>query len=149
MCEPVIPPAQSDTLETGRLVQRLKQSGDPVKNGDVPAGVETDKAIMDVEAFHDGYLVCPLAPPDAGIPVGSVIAHVGDSPQPAPEGQVSVGEKKPVKETNIAPKGQEKEKQEKNAARFLQTLSGNLSSPESISAEPTDNAQPSLQGETS
>jgi pyruvate/2-oxoglutarate dehydrogenase complex dihydrolipoamide acyltransferase (E2) component len=32
-----------------------------VKKGESVADVETDKAVMDVEAFHDGYLAGPLA----------------------------------------------------------------------------------------
>jgi pyruvate dehydrogenase E2 component (dihydrolipoamide acetyltransferase) len=35
--------------------------GDPIKKGDTIAEVETDKAVMEVTAFHDGYLAGPLA----------------------------------------------------------------------------------------
>ena len=49
-------PALSDTMNDGRLVKWTKKSGDRVKKGESIAEVETDKAVMDVEAFHDGYL---------------------------------------------------------------------------------------------
>ena len=53
-------PALSDTMGAGRLVKWTKKSGDKIKKGDVIAEVETDKAVMEVEAFQDGYLGGPL-----------------------------------------------------------------------------------------
>ena len=53
-------PALSDTMNNGRLVRWVKNIGDTIKKGESVAEVETDKAVMDVEAFHDGYLAGPL-----------------------------------------------------------------------------------------
>ena len=83
MREPILMPSLSDTMETGHLVDWLKQPGDAVKKGEAIAEVETDKAVMDVEAFHDGYLAGPLAEPDTDIPVGKVIGYLVDSPDAA------------------------------------------------------------------
>ena len=80
MREPIVMPTLSDTMETGHLIDWLKQPGDAVKKGDAIAEVETDKAVMDVEAFHDGYLAGPLAAADTDIPVGAEIAYIVDSP---------------------------------------------------------------------
>lgn len=83
----VIMPVLSDTMQTGRIARWLKQPGDPVKSGDVLAEVESDKAIMDVEAYADGVLSGPLAPVDSDIPVKSTIAWITDAasaPAPAP-----------------------------------------------------------------
>ena len=80
-------PVLSDTMQTGRIARWLKQPGDPVKSGDVLAEVESDKAIMDVEAYADGVLCGPLAPVDGDIPVKSTIAWITDAasaPAPAP-----------------------------------------------------------------
>ena len=79
MREPVLMPTLSDTMETGHLVEWLKQPGDVVKKGDAIAEVETDKAVMEVEAFHDGYLQGPLAAADTDIAVGEVIGYISDS----------------------------------------------------------------------
>lgn len=73
-------PALSDTMSNGRLVRWLKRPGEAVKRGDVIAEVETDKALMDVEAFHDGYLSGPLAPTDAEYTVEQTIGFLADSP---------------------------------------------------------------------
>ncbi|MGE0047608.1 MAG: dihydrolipoamide acetyltransferase family protein [Acidithiobacillus sp.] len=79
MKQEVIMPVLSDTMQTGRLVRWNKAVGDAVKKGDALAEVETDKAILDVEAFQDGFLAGPLAPVDTDIPVRSVIAWLVDS----------------------------------------------------------------------
>ncbi|HOI67404.1 MAG TPA: lipoyl domain-containing protein, partial [Thiomonas arsenitoxydans] len=79
-------PVLSDTMQTGRIARWLKQPGDPVKSGDVLAEVESDKAIMDVEAYADGVLSGPLAPVDSDIPVKSTIAWITDAASaPAPK----------------------------------------------------------------
>jgi pyruvate dehydrogenase E2 component (dihydrolipoamide acetyltransferase) len=77
---PVTLPLLSDTMQTGRLARWLKQPGDAVRIGDVLAEVESDKAIMEVEAFADGYLAGPLAPTDTDIPVQTTIAWIADEP---------------------------------------------------------------------
>ena len=43
------------------------------------AEIETDKAVMDVEAFEDGYLSGPLAEEGAEAPVGEVIGYIADN----------------------------------------------------------------------
>ena len=106
MREPINLPTLSDTMETGHLIQWLKQPGDPVKKGDVLAEVETDKAVMEVEAFHDGYLAGPLAQAESDIPVGTVIGYISDSPQPAQQDQAGAPDKMPA-----APKEEEKKEQ--------------------------------------
>lgn len=82
---PIKMPLLSDTMQTGRLARWLKQPGDAVKTGDVLAEVESDKAIMDVEAFADGYLVGPLSSVDTDIPVKTTIAWIADQPAPSEE----------------------------------------------------------------
>ncbi len=71
-------PALSDTMSNGRLVKWTKKVGDRVKKGDVVAEVETDKAVMEVEAFQDGYLSGPLAADGTEAPIGQVIGYISD-----------------------------------------------------------------------
>ncbi len=85
---PIKMPVLSDTMKTGHLLGWKKQPGEAVKKGDVLAEIESDKAIMDLEAFSDGYLAGPLAEADSDIPVGQVIGYLTDSPEseaPKPE----------------------------------------------------------------
>ncbi len=71
-------PILSDTMSTGRLTRWLKQPGDKINKGDVIAEMESDKAVMEVEAFHSGFLAGPLAPLNTDIPVRQVIAYIVD-----------------------------------------------------------------------
>lgn len=76
MSQPITMPALSDTMSNGKLVKWTKKTGDNVKKGDVIAEVETDKAVMEVEAFEDGYLSGPLAPEGTEAPVGQTIGYI-------------------------------------------------------------------------
>lgn len=79
MREPILMPTLSDTMENGHLIRWLKQPGDRVEKGEAIAEVETDKAVMEVEAFYDGYLAGPLAAADTDLSVGTVIGYIVDS----------------------------------------------------------------------
>ncbi len=69
-------PKLSDTMTEGTLVTWEKQVGEHIARGTVVATVETDKAIMDVEIFREGYLSGPVAPIGAVVPVGAAIAYL-------------------------------------------------------------------------
>ena len=68
--------ALSPTMEEGRLVKWLKAEGDTVKNGDVLAEVETDKAVMELVARGEGVLRKQLAGEGDTAPVGQLIAVI-------------------------------------------------------------------------
>ena len=76
MTEPYVikMPQLSDTMTEGVVVSWEKAVGDKIQRGDIVATVETDKAIMDVEVFRDGYLSGPLAAVDSTVPVGEALA---------------------------------------------------------------------------
>jgi len=75
---PVKMPQLSDTMTEGTMVTWEKEIGDHIARGTVVATVETDKAVMDVEVFREGYLSGPMAAVDSVIPVGEVIAYLVD-----------------------------------------------------------------------
>ncbi|MHB1496209.1 MAG: 2-oxo acid dehydrogenase subunit E2 [Acidithiobacillus sp.] len=74
-------PVLSDTMQTGHLTRWNKAVGEAIKKGEAVAEVETDKAILDVEAFADGFLAGPLAAVDMDIPVRQVIGYIVDTPE--------------------------------------------------------------------
>jgi len=49
-------PALSSTMTEGKVVQWLKGEGEKVERGESIVVVESDKADMDVESFHSGYV---------------------------------------------------------------------------------------------
>jgi pyruvate dehydrogenase E2 component (dihydrolipoamide acetyltransferase) len=79
MATKVFMEALSPTMEEGRLVKWLKAEGDAVKNGDVLAEVETDKAIMELVARGEGLLRKRLIGEGATSPVGAVIAVIASA----------------------------------------------------------------------
>jgi pyruvate dehydrogenase E2 component (dihydrolipoamide acetyltransferase) len=78
-------PRLSDTMESGVVAAWHKHVGDQVSAGDVIADIETDKAIMELEAYDDGVLERILVPEGASAPIGAPIGLLGDGTGSAPE----------------------------------------------------------------
>ena len=57
MAEIINMPRLSDTMEEGTVATWLKKVGDKVEEGDILAEIETDKATMEFESFHQGTLL--------------------------------------------------------------------------------------------
>ncbi|MBX7144501.1 MAG: 2-oxo acid dehydrogenase subunit E2 [Oligoflexia bacterium] len=72
-------PQLSDTMNAGKILTWRKSVGDSVKRGDVLAEVETEKANLEIESFHEGVLLKILVPGQATAKVGEVIAVVGQA----------------------------------------------------------------------
>src|SRR6478672_10039894 len=70
-------PQLSDTMKIGVLQKWRKNEGDKVSPGEVMAEIETDKAVMDFEAFDEGVLLKRLISDGASVPVGTPIAIIG------------------------------------------------------------------------
>src|SRR5690606_39559304 len=68
--------ALSPTMEEGQLVRWLKEEGDEVKEGDVLAEIETDKATMELVARGSGVLRKRFIDEGQTMPVGAVIGVI-------------------------------------------------------------------------
>jgi pyruvate dehydrogenase E2 component (dihydrolipoamide acetyltransferase) len=111
MAEIIRMPRLSDTMEEGNIVAWLKKVGDKVSPGDILAEVETDKATMELESFHEGYLLF-ISAPKGPVPVNDILAVIGEkgedfqrliSSETKPESQKTPEEKPdPVKEEKIS-----------------------------------------------
>jgi dihydrolipoamide dehydrogenase len=84
-------PQLSDTMTEGVIVSWEKNIGDEVSRGDIVATVETDKAVMDVEVFRDGFLSGPIAPVDATVPVTGAIGYIVESAEDVVAGEAEAG----------------------------------------------------------
>lgn len=78
MASRVVMPKLTDTMTEGHLVKWYKQEGDRVESGDLLAEIETDKAVMDLEAYASGVLRKILVPADRTVPAGNLIAIIAD-----------------------------------------------------------------------
>ncbi|MDX8553846.1 pyruvate dehydrogenase complex dihydrolipoamide acetyltransferase [Tenacibaculum sp. 1B UA] len=71
-------PRLSDTMEEGVVASWLKKVGDKVEEGDILAEIETDKATMEFESFHDGTLLHIGVQEGETAPVDSLLAIIGE-----------------------------------------------------------------------
>jgi pyruvate dehydrogenase E2 component (dihydrolipoamide acetyltransferase) len=74
----VFMPRLSDTMQEGTVSTWTKNVGDRVEKGDVLAEIETDKATMELEAYDSGVLEKILVDVGKTVPIGEVIAVIGD-----------------------------------------------------------------------
>src|SRR5215211_3998976 len=75
----VVMPRLSDSMEEGTVLKWLKAVGDEVALGDELVEIETDKANMVYEADAAGTLTEIVAEEGEPLPIGAVIARVGEA----------------------------------------------------------------------
>src|ERR1700738_2269774 len=88
----VVMPALEMAQENGKLLAWRKKEGERVSKGEPLLEIETDKAVVEVEAPGDGILAGVTAEVGAVIPVGETIAWL-----------VAPGERPPAKAVTAAP----------------------------------------------
>jgi pyruvate dehydrogenase E2 component (dihydrolipoamide acetyltransferase) len=126
----VVMPALEIAQETGKLVAWLKKEGDAVRKGEPLLEIETDKAVVEVEASADGVLAGISGEIGTDIPVGQVIAWIvnpGDSAPLAalPPQQVLTIATEDVRPTmGVTPRPEERAVQISPKARRLAKDSG-------------------------
>ncbi|MBS1967567.1 MAG: 2-oxo acid dehydrogenase subunit E2 [Chloroflexi bacterium SZAS-1] len=76
-------PRLSDTMSEGSVGKWLKQVGDKITDGEIIAEIETDKATMELQSFESGTLQRILVEAGKVVPIGEVIAIIGDGAAPA------------------------------------------------------------------
>jgi len=82
----VVMPALELSQETGKLVSWRKKEGDRVTKGELLLEVETDKAVVEIEALGEGILAGITAQVGDVVPVGQTIAWLvqpGEAPPTA------------------------------------------------------------------
>src|SRR5881628_2943060 len=92
MATSIVMPALEMAQETGKIVSWLKKEGDTVSKGEILLEVETDKAVVEVEANADGVLAAVKSREGDVVPVGQTIAWL-----------VAPGEQPPAESAAAAP----------------------------------------------
>ena len=77
-------PDLGTTVETVVLLKWLKQEGEQVKRGEFLCEVQTDKANTELESVAKGTLLKQVVAEDTEIPVGTVIAYIGEPGESVP-----------------------------------------------------------------
>ena len=109
MAEAVIMPKTGMAMEEGVIIEWLKQEGDPVKEGEVIAQIETDKSTMDLESDVSGTLLKLVYEAGATVPVTVAIAWIGEEGERIPEEHSDSGSSAPVQAEEDEPKAQDSE----------------------------------------
>lgn len=114
MSHEITMPKLSDTMTEGTLVSWKKSVGERVERGDIVAEVETDKAVMELEAFASGILLETRAEAGDLVPVGTVIAIIGaEGEKPLPQ---AAQEEVPATEQQAKPSADEQIPEEREEA---------------------------------
>ena len=102
MASEIVMPKLSDTMTEGALSAWRKSVGERIERGDVIAEVETDKAIMDLEAFASGILLEQRVRAGELVQVGTVIGLIGEAGE-APVPQPAIATLSPAFDGNMPP----------------------------------------------
>ncbi len=77
MATPIIMPKFGQMTEESAIVEWRKKEGEKIAKGDILFTVETDKSVMEVEAFTDGTLLKIIVQPGVNVPVQSTVGFLG------------------------------------------------------------------------
>jgi pyruvate dehydrogenase E2 component (dihydrolipoamide acetyltransferase) len=111
MAVEVTMPRLSDSMEEGTILRWLKNVGDEVKRGEELVEIETDKANMTYEATDEGTLTEIVAQEGDTLPIGEVIARIGDPGEVKGDGRPAAPKEKetePDKEQEAEPAAEQK-----------------------------------------
>jgi len=114
MATEVVMPRLSDSMEEGTILKWLKSPGDNVELGEELVEIETDKANMVYEADAGGTLIEIVAAEGETLPIGQVIARVGE-PGEEPSGDGAAAKPKKQK-TSKKPSAESEETAAASAA---------------------------------
>ena len=114
MATSVVMPALEMAQETGKIVSWVKKEGDAIRKGEILLEVETDKAVVEIEASANGVLGGVTSQAGAVVPVGTTIAWI-----------LAPGEQVPAETASAAP-----------AARTMTEQSRPSSAPSTRTAQP-------------
>jgi len=85
MAHEVTMPQMGYDMTEGTINEWRLKEGDPVARGDTIASIATDKADIDIEAYADGVLRKIVVQPGQTVPVGTVIAWIGEPGEEVPD----------------------------------------------------------------
>ena len=125
-------PRLSDTMEEGTISSWLKNVGDQVKEGEILAEIETDKATMEFESFYDGILSHIAVNEGETVKVDELIAIISENEIDVSKALESYGKESsniPVEESNDGVKLNEVDKE-------INTANTSSDSNERIKASP-------------
>ena len=98
MAKEITMPSMGADMTEGTIVKWLKQEGDKVLKGDKLAEIETDKTVVEMESYNEGFLRKITAEEGSKVQVGKIIGYVGDMDEEIPDDDQTVSNEESVKE---------------------------------------------------
>ena len=77
MAKLMLMPKLSDTMDEGVILKWRKKEGESIKQGDILADIQSDKADMEQEAYDSGIIRKLFANEGEGVKVGAPLAIIG------------------------------------------------------------------------
>jgi len=96
MAEKIIMPQGGQDLKFGTVVRWLKKEGDAVQKGELICEVETEKAVFEVNAPRDGFLLKIIKADGEEAEILTAIGYVGDKGEQIALDESSMQEGKPT-----------------------------------------------------
>ncbi|MBL07046.1 MAG: hypothetical protein CL773_04215 [Chloroflexi bacterium] len=96
MAKEITMPSMGADMTEGTIVKWLKQEGDKVSKGDKLAEIETDKTVVEMESYNDGFLTKITADEGSKVQVGKIIGYVGEKDEEIPEEADSTSSENPT-----------------------------------------------------
>jgi pyruvate dehydrogenase E2 component (dihydrolipoamide acetyltransferase) len=94
-------PSLGADMEDATLVEWRVKPGDFVKKGDIIAEVDTQKGLIEVEVFDEGFINELMVEPGVKIKVGKVLATILSDPLKVSESMSPANEEVPKKEQSL------------------------------------------------
>ncbi len=138
MAEVIYMPKLSDTMTEGVVAEWHKKVGDTVKNGELLAEIETDKATMEFESFYDGVLLHIGVEKGKPSPVNALLAIIGEKGEDI--SALISGAPAPTEEKKEEPKAETKTeapKAEEKSAPVVEAAPAKTESPAPVAASAT------------
>ncbi|MBT3555156.1 MAG: 2-oxo acid dehydrogenase subunit E2 [Chloroflexi bacterium] len=85
MISEVTMPSMGADMTEGTIAKWLKAEGDSISRGDKIAEIETDKTVVEMEAYAEGLLRKIVVPEGTLVQVGTIIAFIGDPGDDIPD----------------------------------------------------------------
>ena len=103
MISEVTMPSMGADMTEGTIAKWLIAEGDKVGRGDKLAEIETDKTVVEMEAYSEGLLRKIIVEEGSLVQVGTVIAYIGDADDEVPEAAAPAAEAPKVEESAPTP----------------------------------------------
>ncbi len=85
MVSPVLMPQIGQDITTGTIQKWLVKENDEVKEGDIIAEVESEKAVFEVEAYESGVILKIIHAVGEEVEVLKPIAYIGEPGEKIPD----------------------------------------------------------------